>query len=249
MAEEEPFAARRILVGIDDSSGSLDALAAAASIAARLGSEIAGLYVEDENLLRLAALPFGDVVRSPSGERERLDTASVEAALRAIASHAREALERTASSRRVAWSFRVTRGRVVREVLAAAEGADLVVLGAAGHGRPARGAVGETARAAAARARASVLLLARGAHLGDGVVAVDDGTPAGTRAVAAARRLAPEDHPPAIVCTSDDGDLAVVDAIARLGPALVVLPALASAAPGGVVDRLLATGIAVLLVR
>jgi len=249
MAEEEPFAARRILVAIDASAASLDALAAAASLAARLGSELAGLFVEDEDLLRLAALPFGDVFRSPGGERERLDRASAETVLRALASHAREALERTASSHRVACSFRVTRGRVVREVLAAADTADLVVLGAAGHGRPARGAIGDTARAAAARAAASVLLLARGARVGDGVVAVDDGTPVGARAVAAARRLAPEDRPPSIVCTSHGGTLALIDVIARLGPALVVLPPIASAAPGGVLDRLLATGVAVLLVR
>jgi nucleotide-binding universal stress UspA family protein len=249
MAEEESFAARRILVAIDASSASLDALEAAATLAARLGSALAGLFVEDEELLRLAALPFGDIVRSPGGERERLDRASVEASLRAVASHAREVLERTASSHRVTCSFRVTRGLVVHEVLAAAKDADLVVLGAGGYGRSARGAVGETARAAAARAPTSVLLLARGARLGDGIVAVDDGTPAGTRAVAAARRLAPEGRPPAIVCTSDGAALALVDVLARLGPALVVLPGIAAAAPGGVVDRLLATGVAVLVVR
>ncbi len=249
MAEEEPFWARRILVAIDASAASLDAVAAAASLAARLGSELAGLFVEDEDLLRLAALPFGDIVRSPGGEVERLDRASVETVLRTLASHAREALERAASSHRVAYSFRVTRGRVVREVLAAAAAADLVILGAAGHGRPARGAIGDTARAAAARAAASVLLLARGARVGGGVVAVDDGTLVGARAVAAARRLVPEDQPPSIVCTSDGGTLALIDVIARLGPALVVLPPIASAAPGGVLDRLLATGVAVLLVR
>ena len=247
--EGKPFVARRILVGIDASSASLDALEAAASLAARLGSELAGLFVEDEDLLRLAALPFGDIVRSPSGERERLDRASVEAALRAIASHAREVLERTAASHGVMCSFRVARGRVVHEVLAAAEGVDLLVLGSAGHDRPARSAVGETARAAAARAATSVLLLARGARLGDCVVAVDDGTPAGTRAVAAAQRLAREGQPPAILCTSSCADLALLDAVARLGPALVVLPATAAAAPGGVVDRVLALGVAVLVAR
>jgi nucleotide-binding universal stress UspA family protein len=249
MADAKPFAPRRILVGIDASSASLDALAAAASVAARLGSELAGLFVEDEDLLRLAALPIGDIVRMPGGGRERLDRESAEAGLRAIASHAREALERTASVHRVAWSFRVMRGRVVSEVLAAAEGADLVVLGAAGHGRPARGAIGRTARAAAARAPIPVLLLAPGARVGDGVVAVDDGRPEGTRAVAAARRLAPEGRQPAIVCTNDGGDLALVDRLARLGPALVILPASPFAAPGGVVDRLLAMSVAVLVVR
>ena len=249
MADADSFAARRILVAIDASSASLDALEAAAALAARLGSELAGLFVEDEALLRLAALPFGDIVRSPGGDRERLDPVSVEAELRAVASHAREVLERTASSHRVTCSFRVTRGRVVPELLAAAEGADLVVLGSSGHGRSARGAVGDTARAAAVRAPTSVLLLSRGARLDDGIVAVDDGTPAGTRALAAAQRVAPEGRPPVIVCTSDAADLALADALARLGPALVVLPAIAAAAPGGVVDRVLANGVAVLLVR
>lgn len=249
MAEEEPFSARRILVGIDASSASLDALSAAASIAARLGSELAGLFVEDEDLLRLAALPFAGIVRIPGGQREPIDLSSAEAALRAMGSRAREALQRTASHHRLTCSFQVRRGRVVPEMLAAAEGADLVVLGAASHGRPARAAVGETARATAARARTSVLLLARGSRLTGGVVAVDDGTPAGTRALAAARRVAPEDRPPTIVCTSDAGDLALLGPISRLGPALAVLPAVASAQPGGVVERLLAAGVAVLLVR
>jgi nucleotide-binding universal stress UspA family protein len=244
---EVAFSARRVLVGVDASAASLDALAAAASLAARLGAELAGLFVEDEDLLRLAALPFGDVVRTAGGGRERLDPASTEAALRALAARAREAVERIASARRVSCSFRVARGSVVREVLSAAEAADLVVLGAGGHGRSARGALGDTARAAAARARAPVLLLARGSRLGGGVVAVDDGTPAGTRAVLAAQRLAPEERPPAIV--SGGGARALVEAIARLAPALVVLPTDSSAAPGGAVDRLLATGVAVLLVR
>jgi nucleotide-binding universal stress UspA family protein len=251
MAEERPFAVHRILVAIDASAASLDALAAAASLAARLGSELSGLFVEDEDLLRLAGLPFGDVFPTTGGGRERLDRTSAEAALRALASRAREALERTASSHQVACSFRVTRGRVVREVLAAAEAADLVVLGATGHGRSAPGAVGQTARAAAGRARAPVLLLSRGSRLAGGaVVAVDDGTPSGTRAVAAARRLSQADRPPAIVCTPDGRAPAIVDAIARLAAALVVLPAEAAAPPpGGVLDRLLAAGVAVLVVR
>jgi nucleotide-binding universal stress UspA family protein len=250
MAEERPFAVHRILVAIDASAASLDALAAAASLAAQLGSELAGLFVEDEDLLRLAGLPFGDVFRTAGGGRERLDRTSAEAALRALAARAREALERTASSHQVACSFRVARGRVVREVLAAAETADLVVLGATGHGRSSRGTLGQTARAAAGRARAPVLLLSRGSRpAGGAVVAVDDGTPAGTRAVAAARRLAPADRPTAIVCAPDGHAPAIVDAIARLGTALAVLPAAAPSSPGGVLDRLLAAGVAVLLVR
>lgn len=249
MAEERPFAARRILVAIDASAASLDALAAAVALALRLGSELRGLFVEDEDLLRFAALPFAGIVRTPGGEREQLDPASAEVTLRAIGSRARDAFERAASDRGVIGTFQVARGRVVREVLAAAEGVDLVVLGAAGHGRPARGAVGETARAAAARAPASVLLLARGARLGGGVVAVDDGTAAGARVIAAARSIAPEGQLPTIVCPGGAVAAALLDAIGRFEPTLVVLPPGVHAAPGDLAERLLALGVAVLLVR
>ena len=76
MADERPFEARRILVAIDASAASLDALAAATALASRLGAALEGLFVEDEDLLRLAALPFTDLVRTPSGARERFDSAS-----------------------------------------------------------------------------------------------------------------------------------------------------------------------------
>lgn len=244
---DAPAAGRRILVAVDASAASLDAVAAAAALAARLGSELAGLFVEDEDLLRLAALPFG-WVRAPGGEREALDVAAAEARLRAEAAHAREELERAASVYRVACSFRVARGRVAAQVIAASEGADLVVLGAAGHGRSARGAVGQTARAAAAGAAAPVLLLARGARVGAELVAVDDGTPAGDRAVAAAQRLAPAGRPPTIVCGSDLADPALAAAVIRLGPAVAALPS-GAAARGSAAERLLEAGIAVLLVR
>lgn len=247
MAEAEAFVARRILVGMDASAASQDAVAAAALLAARLGSALTGLFVEDEDLLRLAGLPFAGILRTPGGGREPIDRAAAEAELRAVASHVREALELAASTNRVSFSFRVTRGRVVQELLAAAAEADLVVLGAAGHGRSGRGAVGETARAAAARAPASVLLLARGSGLGGPAVAVDDGTPAGVRALAAARRISPEDRPP-VVLVPKGGDLSgLVGPVARLRPALVVLPA--SEESGARVEALLGLGLAVLLVR
>lgn len=249
MAEARPFAVRRILVAIDASAASLDALAAAAAVALRLGSELEGVFVEDEDLLRLAALPFAGIVRTPGGEREPIDPASAEVALRAVASRARDAVERAASRHGVAWSFRVSRGRVAREVLSAAEGADLVVLGAAGHGRRGRGSVGGTARAAAAEARAPVLLLARGARLGGAVVAVDDGTPGGARARDAARSLAPEGSPPVLLAPGPGGSAGLLPAVTRFGPALVVLPAGAGVALGAVVEALLASGIAVLLAR
>lgn len=179
---------KRILVALDASRASLDALAAAAALAERLGAELGGLFVEDENLLRLGGHPLARQMRLPSGDWGPLERGSIEADLRAMAARAREALARAASPRHVAWSFRVARGRVSLEVIAAAGEADLLVLGVSGH-RLTRGP-GETARAAAARAPISVLLLTRGAKVGQPILAAYDGSPDGERALELGARLA-----------------------------------------------------------
>ncbi len=49
---------QRILVALDASSDSRAAVEAAVNLAARFNAELTGIYVEDENLLRLADLPF-----------------------------------------------------------------------------------------------------------------------------------------------------------------------------------------------
>lgn len=249
MADERPFEARRILVAIDASAASLDALSAATALAARLGAALEGLFVEDEDLLRLAALPFTDLVRTPGGARERFDSATAEASLRAVAARAREALERAAARHGVACSFRVVRGRVSQQIVAAAGEADLVVLGASSHGRLARSSLGATAKAAATRAPSPVLLLPPGARLEGGIVALDDGSPSGARALAAARSLAPDLRPPSTLAAAGQGARATVDAIARLGPALVVLPGSRLEVEAELLERLLEAGIAVLRVR
>lgn len=246
MAERDP-GFRRIVVGLDASPASLDALAAAAALAGRLRTDLAGLFVEDEDLLRLAGLPFAGIVRVPGGAREAIDPARAEAELRAVAARARDALERAASAERVACTFRVARGAVVAEVLAAAGDADLLVLGAGGQRRSGAARAGETVRAAAARGRSSVLVLRRGGRLGDPVVAVDDATAGAARAVAVARALAGEPGPALV--EAPRGDAAALAAVlARLRPALVVVPADGRYGSGDAIDAVLSVG-AALLVR
>ncbi|HTP28752.1 MAG TPA: universal stress protein [Anaeromyxobacteraceae bacterium] len=182
---------RRILVALDASRASLDALSAAAALAARTGADIEGLFVEDMNLLRAAGLPCASQLALPSGARRPLVRGDTEIEFRALAATARDALAAAANALHIGWSFRVARGQVSVELLHAAGEADVLVLGRTGY--RARAQPGTTARDAAARATTPVLIVGRAGALGPPVVVISDGTPTDERSVEVAARLAGDD--------------------------------------------------------
>lgn len=184
---ENPVPVRRMLMALDVSASGLAAMEAAATLAACLEAELLGLFVEDVNLLRLAALPFArEVGFSPAATR-RLDPAGMERVLRAQASRAEAALLETAGRRRVRCSFRVVRGEVTAQLLAAAQDIDLVALSVA---RERLYRNDPIVRAVVNAAQSSVLLLPADVPVDLPVVVVYDGSPASVKALSAARALA-----------------------------------------------------------
>ena len=180
---------RRILVALDASPASLAALEAALRLAVELDAELDALYVEDHNMLRFAGLPFTRVIDAYSPGPREVEPVDLERALRLEAERVRRLLARAAGTR-IAWTFRVARGDVEREVLAAARDADLLTLGFVG-GRPTGGRrAGSLARRAAREAPGSVLL-SQYSRAGEGpvVVCLDD-SPEGEHALATAASLA-----------------------------------------------------------
>jgi nucleotide-binding universal stress UspA family protein len=150
--------ARRILVALDGSPESRAALAAAARLGVTTGAELSGLFVEDVELLRLAALPFAREAGVSSGVFRRLDLSDVERRFRVAAERAREALREAAAASGLRSAFRVARGRVVSEILAAAPDADVVAAGKrTGHG-PAGRRLGATSRSLIAHVTVPVLV-------------------------------------------------------------------------------------------
>lgn len=198
---------RRILVALDASGDSLAALEAAATLAGEIEAEILGLFIEDIDLLNLAALPFSREARRLSANGGILDPAQIERELRGQQVVARRALERVATTRRLRWSFRVVRGRVETELLLAAEQADLVAVGKGS--RPISGAVklGSTARMVGLRTLRSVLFVAPAEMTPDCAIAVvyDSGR-TGTAALDVGARLAAREHRRLIVIVMADGD-------------------------------------------
>jgi len=110
---------RRIVVRLGTATRRRE-LEAAASLAGRIDAELVGLFVEDEELLRFAALPFAHEIGSASARRRRLEVPALERAMRAHAADAERALAGTAGRTALRWSFRVVRGTVAAELIAAA---------------------------------------------------------------------------------------------------------------------------------
>jgi nucleotide-binding universal stress UspA family protein len=125
---EQP-ASVRILVALDESPSSAAALTAAAALAAALGAELTGLFVEDINLHRLSSLPFAREFSVLTGTGNLLSPIEVERIWRREAGALQRLLAETAGRAQLRWSFRVRRGRVTAEVNTLAQAFDLIVLG------------------------------------------------------------------------------------------------------------------------
>lgn len=202
-AREHEFQIRRILVALDASPQSQAALDAAAQLAVRLRAELQGLFIEDVNLLRLARLPFVREIGFFTAVHRRLDAQSVERQLRARARRVQERLTAIAERDRLQWSFRVVRGAIASELLAASSDADLVILGRSGWSPHPKRGLGSTARALVFGAPILTLILQEGACLGPPIMAVYDGSPLAEKALAVAALLARHEEGPVTVVLVD----------------------------------------------
>lgn len=181
---------RRILLALDTATHSLAAFEATTALAARLDAELHTLFVEDINLLRLAALPFAREMRLTSATTHRLQNPEMEHALRAEATRAQATLATVATRLHVRWSFQVTRGQVAEQVRAAAMETDLVAFIFSGGAPAGLTHVAATMETVMRGAPCPLLMLPPGAGIRPPFVVVYDGTPASARALRLAAQLA-----------------------------------------------------------
>jgi nucleotide-binding universal stress UspA family protein len=216
----------RILLPLDVSRDSLSALSTAFDLAAALGGEVTGLFIEDSRLLAAGSLPFAREVGSMSGRSQPIGSSDIEKRFHALADKARGALGEAAQRLRVRFSFKVARGDVPAEILTATTDADMVVLGKAGWSLGAFRRPGSTCLAILSGSPVPVLVVEQGERLAAPILVIDDGTPAGRRAVEFAqelsRRLGWGIATASVAGAAAAGEL--LDNIRRHRPRLVVLP-------------------------
>ena len=166
-------------------------LASAASVlASALGAELRGVFIRDEALRNLAALPFASAIRLAGGSVTRLDMRLIEEAWSASESACRAALAAAAARERAAWSFESLAGDVESSIRHHVGARDLLALTLHSPGPDARDTI-ELARRLASQAGAVLLLASNLQSIPTGpVLAIDDGDRIGERTVSLGGRIA-----------------------------------------------------------
>lgn len=201
--------AGRVLVLLDGSRLSLDALEAAADIAHARGAEVLGIFVEEVNLLRSAGYGWSREVGASSGQARPLDAARVQARMQALAEQARRSLSLAMARRGIPQDLKLCRGQVVSEVLNLASPGDLLVLGRVGWSGIPGARIGSTARALVLQAPGDVLLWTRSRPRPQGrvVVLLNHDQGANHRAVRVGADLALQYHQPlSVLVRTTDSD-------------------------------------------
>jgi nucleotide-binding universal stress UspA family protein len=119
---------RRIAVTLDACQLSSSTLEEAVQLAARMGAQLEGIFVEDIDLIQLAELPFLREVRSVSRSENAINLTRMEQELRVLARRAERLLGEHAARQNVSWSFRIWRGSIDTELLTADADADVFAL-------------------------------------------------------------------------------------------------------------------------
>lgn len=207
---------RRILVALDSSTSAPAGLDVAVDLASRLRAELQGLYVEDDNLFRIAALPFPTQVSLTTGGKQPLEAADLEQQMARLADAARHRMAQAAERGRVPWSFRTVRGRIAHEVAIAAKTVDLVIVEGGRHNAPAQARIGLSAGTTIQGLTRSVLVLRAGRRFEGPATVIFDATPLGEKALRMADILTPDsDLLTVLIANQDSEKQASLEARAR----------------------------------
>lgn len=174
---DRPMAMRRMLLALDAMHCEPALIDAAVAVAVRLEVDIDALFLEDENMSAVAALPITREICLRTAQARDISSADVERMLRGLLREAEASFAGSVRRNRVRGNFRVLRGSRHDALDAAAAGIDILQL-------PTR------------RTRASVRPPGQAR-----VFALIAGGDASRRTLAVAARLARQDHGLLDVCS------------------------------------------------
>jgi hypothetical protein len=159
---------RRLILELGQASADEATLRLAGEFARGLGLDLHGLFIQDEALLHLAALPFAREIRLPSHQWQRIDAYRLETELQHATEAARQRLRQIVGELGIYAAFEVVRGEPHRCIAGVCTPADIIVIPVHEEVPPYSVAL----LRAAAQSPASVLLIPRHVVRNSGPIAV-----------------------------------------------------------------------------
>jgi nucleotide-binding universal stress UspA family protein len=199
----------QIVVALDPSAHSRAALEAAVRMAGRFGADLQALFIEDVNIRRLTGLSFVQEVGLYTASCRTVEVQELSRQLRVQAGRMKRRFGAMTRHIETRCTFRQTRGQVASEVLGAAAGADVVVMGKGAWSPFETERLASPVREVLREVPASSLVLRAGTRVEPPMRVVYDGTPLADKALATAAGLAQdEDGHVMVFGLADDPDRA-----------------------------------------
>lgn len=175
-SDENSIKMTEILVALDHSRYSRAALETAAFIAKVMEAKIHGLFVHDDQWLRLSNLPSLSEIDELTGQISPMDKESVEKEIRELEKAIKEHFELISRKHQLNHRWSTVKGAVTEKVLEAAKDCDIITIGSKGRSyfKPAK--LGSTAASIIRKADKPVLILNKSHQPGDPPAAVFDGS-------------------------------------------------------------------------
>lgn len=193
--------ARRILVALNESHSSGNALEAAAKLASDLSAELCVFFVEEEDFVRAASLPVTSIVTYLGAEIEPLSTHSMARSFKVRAQSLQLRVAQTATKLQIPWNFSVCKGLVANEILQKVGASDILAMGMSTRKKLLRES-DPCANALAERAPCSVLIVRQTEHSHGDVVVASKGR---SEAVSLGRMLSRSLNRPLRILPLQDG--------------------------------------------
>lgn len=121
-----------VVLAADVGSYSISTVSLAVQMAASMKTHLRGVFVEDEDLLQVAGLPFTREISLTTALERPTSVEKMQRALRSVGQRFRQTLQQQAQARKIDWSFDYRRGRLRDIGLHPDVDAPCVILGHAG---------------------------------------------------------------------------------------------------------------------
>ena len=190
MQQANNWSIKRILVPLDASLHSRAALEAAVKLAASFDAELMALFVEDISLINLTEFPFSREICAFSPGLRPLERTELERQLRVQAGKIQQLVASQANQYNLKWNFKVVRGGVPAQILAAQAEADLTILGKTGWSLAGSSRVGSTVQTIISSGKGLTMIFQKGIYLEIPILVIYTGSDLSQKALEVGTNLA-----------------------------------------------------------